>query len=69
MTDKPNFETGETYGFGATAPHSSRTLRRRTNGLLSILALALVFALAATVITVMPASTSAAVSAIDPLLG
>jgi hypothetical protein len=68
MTDRNEFEAGQTYGFGANARRKAGAVCRRTTGLLSILALALVVALAATVITVMPTETSAAVSSIDPLL-
>ena len=69
MTDHHrDLEKGQLYGFGATAPEARFAVRRRTAGLMSIVAIALVAAVAAMVFTALPVDTANAATFSDTLI-
>jgi hypothetical protein len=68
MTDiRRDLEKGQLYGFGATAPEARFAVHRRTAGLLSIVAIALVAAVAAMVFTALPIDSASASTFSDTL--
>lgn len=69
MTDiRRDLENGQLYGFGATAPKARFAVRRRTAGLLSIVALALMAAVAAMLLTALPVDSANASTFTDALI-
>jgi hypothetical protein len=68
MTDRKLNEHGQLYGFGATASGVSRSIRRRTAGLLSVVAAALCVALAVVIVTALPAGTAVAAHGLAALI-
>ena len=68
MIDCRQKDTGELYGFGATARGASQCIRRRTAGLLSLVAAALCVALIVVFVTAIPADPAVAAHAITSLI-
>ena len=69
MTDHHrDLERGQLYGFGATAPEARFAVRQRSAGLMSIVAIALVAAVAAMVLTALPFDSASAAAFSDTLI-
>jgi hypothetical protein len=68
MIDCRHKDTGELYGFGATAHGATHCIRRRTTGLLSLVAAALCIALIVVFVTAIPADPAVAGHAITSLI-
>jgi hypothetical protein len=60
MTDNRLKGQGQLYGFGANASGAVFAMRRRTAGLLSLVAAALCIALAVVIVTALPPDTAVA---------
>lgn len=68
MMDCRHKDTGELYGFGATAHGASNCIRRRSARLLSLVAAALCIALAVVVVTALPADPAVAAHGLAELI-
>lgn len=68
MTDRRIKDYEELYGFGATASGAVPAMRRRTAGLLSLVAAALCIALAVVITTALPAGTAIAAHGLATLV-
>ena len=68
MMDCRHKDTGELYGFGATAHGASNCIRRRTAGLLSLVAAALCIALVMVIVTALPSDPAIAAHGLAALI-
>lgn len=68
MTDRNTCNQRHAYGFGATSRQASSCMRRRSAGMLSLVAAALCIALVVVFVTAMPANPVVAAHTIANLL-